>query len=255
MLFDWDTLPSEAHSQKLREKFEDLITTENYGFGPDSWNISMLMQGPAGKKIRAFQVISGDRLDGYKRPERALKKEGVPLRFRLQVLTRQACCRSADGKEIVTADEQYIYDRDQKILVNFNDKPEPGDIVERKADVRDPRGSPHLSASHITDWQARGERMHYYEEYTVDKDGCISVPFSHAHPMLIINGFRVSGVRQFQRTDTPKPGEKPARRITNWHFKEVPLDFRDRKRRQPKKVAESEPSNPTGETGGGGGQE
>ncbi len=253
MLFDWDHLPSEAHTQKLYEKFEDLLKWDSYGFDDDTWNLTRLMEGPKGKRIRAFQVIQGDRVTGEQRPHLALKHQGMVLRFRLQVLTRQACCRTADGKEVVKRDGNYQYDKDEKVLVEFEDKPVPGDVVEWKHYVREARGEPHLSSKTITEWAQRGERMHHYEEFIVDDDLCITAPFEFAHMMMITKGFRMAAVRRFERMDPVKPGEKPQRRITNWWFKEVPPDF-TLKPTPPIKAVE-QPSNLTGKTGGGGGRE
>jgi hypothetical protein len=73
------------------------------------------------------------------------------------------------------------------------------------------------------------DATYHWTEYTVDKDGCITVPFMHALQLLQKRGKRVVNP-QFRRGDPPdQTGTKPrARQITNWHFEEVLPDRPDK---------------------------
>jgi hypothetical protein len=251
MPINWNTLPPSTAIGYYRQQLSRVMNPSTYGPGDNEWSLTEIMKQTPDKKIPALMLISGDEPGGRKNPDREFKNNGMPMMFRLKVLTRQACHRDKTGKLICRTDEEFEFDKDQKILVNdSSEKPKPGDVVRWKDRIREPdtmipassgynnqeisamMAEPHLSSSHLDNWKANGEECHIWAEFTVDDDLCILVPFKFAQPMLKQKGFRMPAIPQFMRTDRVKAGEKPKRRITNWWFQEVFDDYRRKKKKQ-----------------------
>ena len=249
---DWNKIPSKGSYPMYMGTLGKLITPKNYGRGPDKWNLTEILRQPDIVRVPALNTITGDDVKGNPRPDRAMKLNGIPFMFKLRVMTRQirfgstVGCISVDGKKICVTDDEYSFhsdgvDEEDKILVEYRDKPKPGDVVRWKDRMREPDNvidqqtimsaqneplitaellEPHLSTEHIDSWAAAGEDLYIYEEYEVDENLCINVPIAHAQAMLRKFGHRIARP-QWRKMDKPKPEEKPPRKITNWLFQEA----------------------------------
>jgi len=206
----------------------DVITPERYG----EWTITELLDLSVLEPVRsdAFDVIHA-----YDRQSKIQLNTwpGTAITVTLEVLTRQACVRDADGNEI-----------DQR-EINPTDKPLDGDIVEYQGQVRTPLGK-QITSREIKMLRARGEREHKYYDYPV-KNGRIKVPFLHALDMLFAHGLRLPTVSSRHVTFPPtrKEIEEAAftkrlprtREVINWWFREVfdkaePVETKDARPRK-----------------------
>lgn len=243
---------------ELRQELKKIITPENYrapnptgppqaGFKDNEWNLTELLQlarrtsGPP-VSIVAFQIIMG--LDRKGRRAEAIPLVNVP--YRLEVLTRQACCKTHDGK-IVNGWQQTMVEnvsdryRGDIIAPKADELPQPGDLVNVKGNfikIHPESEDPLLYAERS---QMLMEGRPIYEEnlYSVDAHGCINFPstqtaFGHALQCLKLKGLRLVAP-EFHAIDRAaaakgelrgKKIEETQRTITNWHFREVPPDYK-----------------------------
>jgi len=221
---NWDKTKESAPREYNKNYWRDWLPG-NYGFADGQWTLTDLIRAPEHARTIAFQVILGTnavgRLDGVDRP--LMDQAGQPFRFRLEILTRQACCADAAGTKILN-EEIAAANNPGAICPTCDELPEPGDRIEWKDRMRPPDKEPHLSATQLRDWQLQGIREYLYLKYTVDADRCILAPFDVAQAMLTRRGDWV--FPEFRRQGLVALGQKPARKISNRWFREVPPDYR-----------------------------
>jgi hypothetical protein len=73
---------------------------------------------------------------------------------------------------------------------------------------------------------AEGKQLKTFEYYEVDEDGCVQVPLREAMSLLKKSGIRIAFPEfglSHSRVKDVEEGEK--RRITNWLFEEVSIDY------------------------------
>lgn len=209
------TARSVAHSQLMK-----IITPSNYGWGPNEWNLSEVVQTTDSRKFMVYQLLEGTQPDGRKHPGMELKAPGGagPFLFKFQVLTRQACCRDKDGNKFWTYPEALeTYGDDGDICPAFDDVPQPGDVVEIKGYRKtwDAENDRPVDTKVLRQWAFQGTRPESYVEFEVDEEGCIHVPYPFALSMLSNHGEKIA-FPMFQ-----KPGKGQKRKLTNWWFREV----------------------------------
>ena len=187
----------------------EILTPENYGTGDGQWTLTEIAQMERGKQIPFFQAIAGDDPDSGKPIYGGQIRDidgGEYFLFRLQVLSRQACCRSASGEPLGQ-------------MCAVDELPVEGDVVEWKSHKRPSETGVVVTASDLRTWSYRGIRPHIYVEFRVDRDGCIMVPFRYALPMMQKHGERL--------VFPERESHGGSRLIANWRFREVPRDWRN----------------------------
>lgn len=195
-------------SRLISQIRSDILRPDNYGTGDGQWTLTEIAQMDRGKQIPFWQTIAGDDPDSGKPIYGQQLRDidgGENFLFRLQVLSRQACCRDMHGHPIASASPE--------------DKPIPGDVVEWKSHKRPSDTGVVVTATDLRTWSYRGIRPHIYAEFRVDADGCIMVPFKFALPMI-----RKYGERMVFPEHESQGG---SRTVCNWRFREVPRDWRN----------------------------
>lgn len=212
-LIDWAQIPSGVFKTKAYQKLFPLMQDEHY---PENWTLTGLILDDDTRKYICYSILEGKNTKGIMYPENV-----STLKFRLEVLTRQACVSDKDGNKIWLSDEARDFYGDKKDIVpDYSEAPEPGDIVECKGrrKEQDENGR-EVDASITKKWARNGIRECEYFKYKVDEDGCISVPFIQALTMLTKHGKRIAQP-QFKKMNRMKKASEQ-RRLTNWWFEEV----------------------------------
>ena len=241
MSIKWNTLPASTAVAFYRAQLSRMISPGTYGFGEDQWTLTEILIQSDAHRIPAMQLITGDEPNGRQRPDRAFMTNGIPMMFKLKVLSRNACYKDSNGALICASEDENAHFYGKRLVVkSHEEKPVAGDIIRWKDRMRDPDTlimadglptefitpmmiEPNISVSHLQAWEANGEDSYIYGTFTVDEAGCILCPVKYAQPMLKTKGFRVGP--RFRKMTKVRPGEKPQRRITNWWFEEVPMDY------------------------------
>lgn len=222
MPINWALLEGMSAKRKAHSQLKKIITAKNYGWGPGEWNLTELIQSKDARKYLAYQILEGVMPDGRKHPGAELRDEtGGLFCFKLQVLTRQACIRDKNGRRIWLHEEARDNVGESDDLVpDAKDKPKPGDVVEIKGYVKtwDDEHDREVDASVKREWSMQGKRPEEYQEYVLDKDCCIEVPYPFVLQMMSKNGERLV-VPQFKKRGRRQGPQK--RRITNWWYREV----------------------------------
>ena len=244
----WTELNGLRNAQEIMQQLTKLITPDNYGTGENQWTLTELINERSSYALTARRMIEG--VDSAGNSDGAGEMQGAdgsPLRFKLQVLTRQACMIAADGTPINMWDTTLTED-DDELAPSAKDKPKTGDEVWIKLNmiIKDPITGKLMTKAERQAMVARKEAelgrpikpqiaLHHWRKAKVDKDLCITVGYLDALQLLSNKGLRITYPQHTTR-GRGKPGEKRTRQITNWHFKEVPLDYTSEKpKRQPKK--------------------
>ena len=218
-MIDWNGVPQLPAKNRVIAGLRKVITKQNYGFGPGQWNMTGVIQEQDIRKYHIYQIIEG--IDAEMKRDTL---RGIRMDFRVKVLTRQACCRDKEGHTIWQRQQALEnLGMDGDFVPEFNDPPQPGDVVEWKgaAKTEDEYGNP-VDSKTIKRWAQRGIRRQEFEEFIVDEDGCISVHYPFILSMLKKHGERIA-FPQFRKVDNKS---KNKRKITNWQFREVPQDYR-----------------------------
>ncbi len=245
MAINWNALLSTSTKAQVLAALKKIIKIESYGRGEGKWNLTELISESTSYAMVARRMIAGVNDKGVVRPELVLKGgDGLPFRVKLKVLTRQACIAAADGQGINTWDTTKMpgTNDDGELCPALDDKPKPGDVVAVKGDAitHDPITNEPLVARHrralVQRMEAELDRpikpdmaTYYWTNYTVDKDGCITVSYDHACQLLTTRGHRLV-FPKFTSGPNKKPG---SRMILNWLYKEVTPDD-EKKKRKPK---------------------
>lgn len=244
MAFDWVKIRGLKNKQEIEAYLRANISGSNYGIGEDCWTLTELINERSNVAESACRIIAGVDMYGREVGAGSVKDEdGRTLRYKLRVVSRQACTETKDGRGINNWDptDCELENDNNEICPNPEDLPEEGDRVWIKGDpiTHDPISGERLIKKYKMAMKSRMEAelgrqikpelaLYNYTKVSVDKDGCITVGFNHAMQLLTTKGKRLvlpqfsSGRRRPENT----------RQITNWHFEEVP----------PKKKM---PSNPT----------
>jgi hypothetical protein len=203
-------LPPPTEPEKFHDAVDAAINPQTYG----EWTATQMIDGSINESVTAKAL---DILIGYDRDLRTQLNNGCgnQIMVTLEVVTRQACSKDANGNAI------------DSWSMSPNDVPSEGDVVLHQGE---PRGGRALTGKIINQYRARGESEFVQHEYKV-RNGCIRVPFLHALDMLYSRGFRLptSGVQHMvvapSRSDYTLAGEggpkAKTRMISNWWFREV----------------------------------
>ncbi len=217
-MLDTRYIPTSGRAKIFGALQSMMIEKDSYGSDEGQWSMSELVEGQ-GDNLTAqmLRVIEGVTWDGSNIISDKLN--GLEKTYKLKVMSRQACCRTKDGKTIWQQEVAKNRNGEPGDLVPTHDEPpQPGDIVEWKTTKKthDERGNP-VDEKVRKRWSIAGIRPHKYAEFVVDKDLCINVRYPYVYSMLIKHGFRLVSP---QHRKTAKNSKNP-RRITNWWFKEV----------------------------------
>jgi hypothetical protein len=237
MSINWSAFNRNANRQEIGRQIAQIVTPDNYGFDNGQWNLTDIIVESSSLRFPALQLIAGDQPNGKPSPGGPMRgRDGEKLRFRLQVLTRQACSRDKDGNPLNGWDKDKQGDGNPEP----GDSPQHGDVVRIKGDFkqRDSAGNELRLAARVAA-RHRGEEIWNYAEKIVDEDGCISCNYAQAHQLLSQKGYRIVFPEHRQRDKAAEEKNKPQRTITNWHFKEVPVDYKKPNKRGRPPKAES----------------
>jgi hypothetical protein len=251
MSINWAELRGLNNKQEIEARLRQIIRGDNYGIGKDCWTLTEIINERSNMAESARRIIAGIDMSGREVGAGGVKdNEGQPLRYTLRVVSRQACTDAKDGKGINNWNpvESKPENDNNEYCPNPEEPPKEGDRVWIKGDpiTDDPITGLRLVKKYKLAMKARMEAelgrqikpelAHYnYTKVPVDKKGCIRVSFNHAMQLLTNKGKRLV-LPQFSSGNRKSDKE---RRITNWHFEEVPPNKQKKQR--------TKPSNPTGE--------
>lgn len=260
MSINWVELRGLRNKQEIEARLRQIIRGDNYGIGKDCWTLTEIINERSNMAETARRIIAGVDMSGREVGAGGVKDlDGLPLRYKLRVTSRQACTDAADGKGINNWDstESRPENDNDEYCPKPQDPPKKGDRVWIKGDpiLDDPITGERMVKKYKMAMKARMEAelgrqikpelAHYnYTKVPVDETGCIRVGFNHAMQLLTTKGKRLV-LPQFasgRRTSSEE------RQITNWHFEEVPPNKEEkkpRKERSDKGQARIEPSSPT----------
>jgi hypothetical protein len=219
-------------ANRMQVEVGKLLTPDSYKAG--KWTLSEIITEDSIPGMYCLLALTGTKPDGK-------PLTGGPrcpnMFYKLKVLTRQACCRDKDGKtingwDILPYDE--TNPEGQGIRPEWEEQPEEGDVVMVKGNMRteDPDTLAQIGARGRAALSRRDIDPYFKFEYEVDSDGCISVPFEHAAQLLNKNGIRMNAPK-FKKLNKVRPDGtyKGQRTITNWHFQEVPSNYKAPRKR------------------------
>ncbi len=250
MAIDWGQFKNAESGAPAAALLIENFRPDNYGKGDGEWCLTEILNARSGAASSAIRYIEG--VDSAGKPIKGRRgalrmDDGRELVIKLRVLSRQACTEDSDGKGINTWDttETDAENYNNEFCPEVGDKPLTGDVVWVKGDARthDPVTGEPLTKRFRLALVARMEAKlgrkikpalatHYQDKYTVDKDGCIVVPYVTALQLLSLKG---RGLVLPQFKGGAKRGDKvKSRRITNWLFEEVCKGDEKPKRRKPK---------------------
>ena len=238
-MINWGLLRMKRNRQAIEADLEKMITAENYGKGEGKWCLSELFAEGSDVARAAARMVAGTLPDGKPRQDGPLKSNGVPMTFRLRVLSRQACTKTVDGEWINTWDTTATAEPGKACYTGelcplHSEPPKPGDEVWIKGDAYTHdklTGKPTTKSVR----QAMVARMeldldrtikpqmatHAWTQIKVDDDLCITVGYAHAAQLLRLHGKRLAKAKW---TATRRKDNPSNRMITNWLFEEVTPD-------------------------------
>jgi hypothetical protein len=192
------------------------------------WSLTEILQGQDIPSHMALCALSGVKSDGTRLDEKAC--DG--MRYRLKVLTRQACSRDKDGRgingyDIMPSDGTEIGEPAHR--PEWKEEPKPGDIVRVKGNMLEEDPETGYKMGYVTKriMISQGREIYKYREYAVDEDGCITVPIDHAAQLLTKNGQGIAFPKRKRLNRKDREGTYDNQRIiTNWHFKEVSKNYK-----------------------------
>jgi len=234
MSIDWTKVRGLRNKQEIEAYLRENIKGSNYGIGRDCWTLTEMIHERSNMAESALRIIQGVDMTGRQTGPGELKDEsGMPMRYKLRVLTRQACIDDKNGKGINNWDstEATPENDNNEFCPGPNEPPKEGDRVWIKGDAmtNDPITGERLTKKYKMAMRARMEAevgrqikpelaYYYYTKVPVDKDGCITVDFNNAMQLLKTKGKRLV-LPQFASGRRVPEG---TRQITNWRFEEVP---------------------------------
>ena len=232
-MFSWADIPSMQSLKKCMSALRRVMSFDNYGFDDGNWNLTGIIKSPDQRAAVCMMILEGKLSNQvYSESELIRGPDGEVMKFKLQVLSRQACKFDKNGNRIFKSKEaQDKSGEEGSIVAEYTDPPQEGDVIQFKIGLKhtDDDGE-EMNARKLMSLAMDGQAIHTMRNASVDRNGCISIPCPYAVMALRRNGHRVS-FPEFA-------GQYKPRKVTNWWFKEVPLDFkrnRSRKDEQPTK--------------------
>jgi len=241
MAIDWVALRGLRNKQEIEARLRQIIRSDNYGIGDNCWTLTEIINERSNMAESARRIIAGVDMTGREVGGGTLKDaEGNPMRYKLRVLSRQACIDAKDGKGINNWDstENRPENDNNEYCPIPDDPPKEGDRVWIKGDpiTEDPITGERLVKKYKMAMKARMEAelgrqikpelaFFNYVKVPVGKDGCIRVGYQHAMQLLTTKGKRLV-LPQFA---SGRRSPENHRQITNWHFEEVPPNKQKKK--------------------------
>jgi len=238
MAIDWSKFTGAKNAQEARGKMIELIRPDNYGKADGRWSLTELINERSAESQMAIRYVEGVDPAGKKADGGAMKTaDGLEFTVKLRVLSRQACFEDKDGRGINTWDttDTEPENWNNEWCPQVGDKPQTGDVVWVKGNqlTHDPATGKQLVKRYRLALKARVEAQlgrtikpdvatHYHSKFTVDADGCITVPYLIAVQLLSRKG-RGLVLPQFTE-GAGRLKDKKVRQITNWLFEEVTPD-------------------------------
>jgi hypothetical protein len=223
---------------ELNRAVKKQLTEKNYmSGGDDSWSLSEIVSGIDTPSQLALCALSGVRHDGAAIEDKPCED----MRYKLRVITRQACFQDKDGQKINGWD---VLPSDgseaggESIRPLWDEEPCEGDLVRVKGNMLDEDPDSGLPMGYIVkrNMVLRGKDIYRYKVYKVDKNLCITVPLDQAAQLLQQKGVEIAFPKRKRKNKIQTAQDKERytgqRVITNWHFKEVSHNFRISKPRQ-----------------------
>jgi len=132
MPVNWTGLTELKNRQAILKELHRIITPDNYGTDKGQWSLTELLQTGTNASEDSIRLIQG--VDGMGQPEgegAMLTPEGLPVTINLQVLSRQACFETKDGKGINDWDTTCVNPENfnNEICPTFDEPPHEGDVV------------------------------------------------------------------------------------------------------------------------------
>lgn len=235
MPINWGSLQALRNRQAILKALKKIITPDNYGTGENQWSLTELINTRTNASEDSFRLIQGvDELGQSVGTGPMMGQGGLPLTIKLKVLSRQACFETADGKGINDWDSTDLVGENDnnELCPAFDEPPKPGDVVWVKQNplTHDPETGKRI-------WKKTGlvviarteaemgreikpdKALYHHLKYSVDDDGCITVPFLIALQLLKTKGHKIALARF--KGGSKRGDPKKTRQITNWLFKEV----------------------------------
>lgn len=223
------------NSRDLERAIGKQLTEDNYMSGDDdSWTLSEIVKASNVSAQFAMCALNGITVNGKKMDD----KPCDGMKYKLLVTTRQACYKDKHGRkingfDIMPADGTEI--GEGALRPAWKDRPEPGDIVRIKGNPLEynPDTDQKITQDIKREMVSMGQDVHKYKEYRVDEDLCITLPFEQAAQALMKNGVQLAATK-FKRLNrrTKDNDFEGQREIYNWHFKEVPPNFKNNQKKK-----------------------
>lgn len=220
-------------SKELERAIRKQLTEDNYMSDDDKcWTLTEIVKAQNVPAQFAMCALTG--VDS--KAKRLDEKPCDGMKYKLLVTTRQACYKDKSGRmingyDILPADGTEI--GEPALRPEWKERPQPGDVVRVKGNMLDenPDTGQEMSAIVKREMVSMGQDIHRYKSYTVDEDLCIKVSFEHASQLLMLHGHQLA-VPKFKKLNkrTKDNDFEGQREIYNWHFKEVPPNYKTNKK-------------------------
>ena len=137
MSIDWLALRGLKNKQEIEARLRQIVTGDTYGNGEGCWTLTEIINERSNMAESARLIIAG--VDMHGRPVGgggAKDETGQPLRYKLRVVSRQACTEAADGKGINNWNplESKEENDNNEYCPSPDEPPKEGDVVWIKGD-------------------------------------------------------------------------------------------------------------------------
>ena len=206
-----------GRTQKTPQRVDIEADIRSQLFGSDDWTVTEIVQTREGLREQAVQAALGIIRDASTGTMVREPNSGVQRRFRIHVLCTKALKLSKDEWEERA----------------WNDV-RPGDVARFKIKTKTHYNGRPITQAAKSEMQARGIDLIEYFEAKLDSDCCCEVNFELAYNALKHHGKNMIHP-EFDRlrADEKDAHGKLVRKISNWHFEEVPADWHAPNKGQP----------------------
>ena len=219
-MLNWADIPEATNSNRCHATIRRHMTYDNYGFERGQWNLTDIIKATDSRQAFCMMILDGKLVNGEKHESIIITgPDGNPMLYKLHVLSRYACKYDKDGHRLFTSEDGFQRSGETgDLLIQPGDKPEPGDKIPFKISQRitDEDGN-EIRSLDIMAMAEDGRDIYDRKVFTVDKNHCITLPYSYALMALRRHGHRIV-FPEFNRQYRP-------RKVTNWWYQEVMRDF------------------------------